>query len=185
MFKAYTQSDEVQKEIIPALAEKYANKLSAILAPLFVSDSSTVTDDIFHSWGQAEESSRARRQTIISFFDGMLKIKAMSVVSGETYQLLWVPIQERIDGNDTQVDKNCYTTEEAAGKGLCVFPAIYVNEPKEMDGEKVYSGDIDEVVCHSKNFKRVHDKADCIGWCLYSAPADERRCETERRTCLL
>jgi len=169
VLKAYTQSDEVQKEIIPALAEKYANKLSAILAPLFVSDSSTITDDIFHSWGQAEEFSGTRHQYIINCFSDMLKIKAMSVVSGETYQLLWVPIQERIAGDDTQVDKHSYTTEEAAGKGLCVFPAIYVNAPKEMDGEKVYSGDIDEVVCHSKNFLRVHDKGDCIGWCLYSA----------------
>ncbi len=54
-----------------------------------------------------------------------------------------------------------------------MFPAVYVHSRKELEGRKVYDGDVDEVVCKSKNVQRVHERAgQSAGACTRACWAD-------------
>jgi type II restriction/modification system DNA methylase subunit YeeA len=110
---AYVNGEHFQKHLIPTLAEKYSNKFSAILAPLFVDDDSAIDENSFHHWGQSTKDWQYRRKMYIYKFTEILKLKAETVLIGELYQLLWVRIQPRIDSEITQVDMKFMPTEES------------------------------------------------------------------------
>ncbi|CZR65044.1 uncharacterized protein PAC_14944 [Phialocephala subalpina] len=89
---ALTNSKYFNDCILPRKAGEYADRLSMALAPIFTQVDASPLNGTFASWGQENAKSESRRFRFRGIFKAALKLKAATVLTEETYELVLHPL---------------------------------------------------------------------------------------------